>query len=426
MNKFRKTAIGIVAMELLFVLIGNLFLLSRQSSEDDGRAYRVEAGRVVREIEKMYAENLMEDRVENPKEHIEKLLKTIDLSKYSAILRVSLYDADTYCNNDYLVEKIGDTLYRIEYRRERRYSTLVFANVLAGVMVMITIGIFAYIDRKLLTPFYRMQHLPVELAKGKLAVPLKEEKSRFFGRFLWGMDMLRENLEEKREKEMELQKEHKTLILSLSHDIRTPLAAIELYTKALSENLYETDGKREDAYRGITKNVGIIKNYVNEITKASREDFLNLEVNEGEFYLSEAMNYIKEYYREKLEVLHTEFEVADVPDCMLYGDKERIIEILQNILENAIKYGDGNRIDIAFDDEEDCKLVRISNTGAVPAEEEMPHLFDSFYRGSNHKNIKGSGLGLYICKNLMIKMNGAIYAECGREVFRVTVVIRKA
>ena len=85
-----------------------------------------------------------------------------------------------------------------------------------------------------------MQSLTEELAKGNLSVPVKAEKSKFLGRFLWGMDMLRETLESNKEKELALQKEKKTLVLSLTHDIRTPLSAIRLYAKALARgSLYD-------------------------------------------------------------------------------------------------------------------------------------------------------------------------------------------
>ena len=120
-----------------------------------------------------------------------------------------------------------------------------------------------------------MSNMTYELAKGNLTTPLKAEKSKFFGKFMWGMDMLRENLESNKQKELKLQKEKKTLLLSLSHDIKTPLSAIDLYTKALKENLYDTEEKRVEALEGISANVTSIKNYVNEINKISREKLLN-------------------------------------------------------------------------------------------------------------------------------------------------------
>ena len=100
--------------------------------------------------------------------------------------------------------------------------------------------------------------------------------------------------------------------------------------------------------------------------------------------------------------------------------------VIQNIMENAIKYGDGKQIEITFADEEDCRLIYISNTGCSINEEELPYLFDSFYRGSNSHNIKGSGLGLYICRQLMLKMDGEVFADINDNIFRVGVVVRKA
>ena len=79
-----------------------------------------------------------------------------------------------------------------------------------------------------------------------------------------------------------------------------------------------------------------------------------------------------------------------------------------------------------MEEEEDCKLIHILNSGCSLKKEGLPNLFDSFYRGSNSTNVKGSGLGLYICKTLMRKMDGEIYAEMNEDVFGVTVVVRKA
>jgi len=151
-----------------------------------------------------------------------------------------------------------------------------------------------------------------------------------------------------------------------------------------------------------------------------------LEVENGEFYLTEVMEATKVYYKEKLSVIHTEFEVEEAEECLVKGDKNRLMEVLQNIMENAIKYGDGRSICISFGEEEDCKLIHVKNSGCNLKEEEMPNLFDSFYRGSNSHGVKGNGLGLYICKTLMRKMDGEVYAECGKENFTVTVVVRKA
>ena len=298
-------------------------------------------------------------------------------------------------------------------------------NIIFGIILVSTSGLLWYLNRKLIIPFNNIHNLPTELAKGNLSVPIKEEKSKFFGKFLWGMDMLREKLEDDKLREYELIKEKKTLILSLSHDVKTPLSAIDLYVKALKEGLYDTDEKKQEVFLGIEKNINEIKGYVNEIAKASREDFLSLDVNNKEVYLWDIIKMVKMYYSEKMRKNHTDFIIEETVNCLIYADTDRLVEVLQNVIENALKYGDGKKIDISFDEEEDCKLIVVSNTGNSLNEEEIPNLFDSFYRGSNSGNIAGSGLGLYISKELMHKMDGDIYIAVSEDIFKIVLVLRK-
>ncbi len=410
MSKFKRFAMLIIILEIVLLIVCNGLCIWKSES-GTGRLYRVEAKRVVSQLQELAGEDI---------------LSKLDISSYKTIVRVSEFQPEEICNNDYVVEEAGGRLYRIEYKVNVDYRMFWYMNIALVCMLLLTGIILLYVEKKVLKPFHDMTNLSFELAKGNLSVPIKEEKSKLFGRFLWGMDMLREKLEDNKEKELEFQKDRKTLILSLSHDIKTPLSSIELYSKALSENLYDTREKQEEALQGITRNVKEIKKYVNEIVTASREDFLNLEVEQGELYLSEIMKATEIYYRDKLSVVHTEFVMEPYDDCLLKGDKNRLIEVLQNIMENAIKYGDGQRIRISFEDEEDCKLLCVENTGCDLKEEELPNLFDSFYRGSNSHGVKGNGLGLYICKTLMRKMDGEIFAGMNEDVFCVTMVVRKA
>ena len=324
-------------------------------------------------------------------------------------------------------EKNGQIIYKIDYNGNKNNFNLILLNGSLVVVVGLTIITYIYINKKIIKPFSDIKEMPYELAKGNLSIPIKEQKNKYFGKFTWGMDMLRENLEDNKKREIKYQKEKKTLILSLSHDIKTPLSAIKLYSKALKENLYNTEEKKNEVIDGIIKNTVEIEHYVNEIVKNSRDDFMDIQVNNTGFYLNEVIEKIKAYYTDKLETIHTAFSVENYTNCILAGDKDRMVEVIQNVIENAIKYGDGKKIDISFSEEEDCKLVSINNTGCSLKEEDLPHIFDSFYRGSNSNSQEGSGLGLYICKQLMHKMDGDIFARIKENnIFEVTVVMRKA
>ena len=410
MNRFKRAAtIIIIAEVLLIALLNVIYLMSVRHS---GRYYRVEAERVVRLLE----------GDENLRKHPE----NIDLTPFDALKKVSIFDASEICNNDYVVEEVDGTLFRIEYRVRENGKVILLMNIGLIAALLMTAGVMLYIGKKVIGPFDKMTSLTEELAKGNLSTPIKEDKSRFFGKFLWGMDMLRENLEDSKYRNLEYQKEKKTMLLSLSHDIKTPLSAIQLYTKALSEGLYETEEKKQEALGGILTKTEEIKKYVDEIHKLSREDFMELNVNMAEVYLKDVMDGIEAYYRDKLSVLHTELIVENYGNVLLSCDKDRLVECLQNLMENAIKYGDGKSISISFSEEEDCRLITVSNTGCSLKESEMANVFDSFYRGSNTDNIQGNGLGLYIVKQLMQKMDGDAFAEIDGDNFKVTLVVRMA
>ena len=404
MNNYRKFVLTVLFLEIV-LFIGCNLVAGRVLHGEGDRKYRVDVERAVEEMKQGVS------------------AKDIDLEKYDTITDIRLFVAEEVCQEDYMVEEVEGTLYRFCYRNNeyKQYRMFIYRLNLLIVICFLFIDILLwYIERKVITPFQNMNRLVTELAKGNLTVPMKEEKSRFFGRFLWGIDMLRETLEQNRERELELLKKNKTILLSISHDIKTPLSAIDLYTRALSENLYDSR-----AITGIEKNIKEIKKYIDELVTASREDFLHLEVQCREFYLKEMMKTIIIYYKEKMMQNHTEFVVDEVENCLLYGDLDRAVEVLQNVCENALKYGDGKQIHISFDEEEDCKLITVENSGCSLKEEEFTYIFDSFYRGSNSDKAKGSGLGLYICKSILHKMDGEIFAKEKNGMFAITVVLKK-
>lgn len=390
----------------MLVVVANIYIIRYNENRLD-KQYKVEIHRIVNEV------NSGQE------------LSSIDMDEYKSILSVEKYNPEEKVKNEYLIEEIDGKLYRFGYIHNNDGRFTIIMNIIFGIILVSTSGLLWYLNRKLIIPFNNIHNLPTELAKGNLSVPIKEEKSKFFGKFLWGMDMLREKLEDDKLREYELIKEKKTLILSLSHDVKTPLSAIDLYVKALKEGLYDTDEKKQEVFLGIEKNINEIKGYVNEIAKASREDFLSLDVNNKEVYLWDIIKMVKMYYSEKMRKNHTDFIIEETVNCLIYADTDRLVEVLQNVIENALKYGDGKKIDISFDEEEDCKLIVVSNTGNSLKEEEIPNLFDSFYRGSNSGNIAGSGLGLYISKELMHKMDGDIYIAVSEDIFKIVLVLRK-
>lgn len=403
MRDFRRLCIVVITVFLLMTAVLNLFLVGVKDHSKG--IYRVEAKRLADEI----AET-----------------GNYELEKYPHIMGVFKADDNELYTSDehYLIIEAGGTLYRVEYTVGNGQHSIAAVNCVLGVLFLLMIGLLYYIWGHIIVPFGRLNDVPQELARGNLAVPIPEEKSRFFGKFTWGVNLLRESIEDSRKKEITMQRDKKLLLLSLSHDIQTPLSAIKLNARALARGLYKDEEKRRAAAWRINTRADEIERFVSEITKAASEDFMSFEVTQGEAFLSDIITRIDARYAPQLAMSGTEFAIQKIDDCILSCDSDRLAECLQNLIENAIKYGDGRRIEISFDKMDGCELITVSNTGCTLETKELPQIFESFHRGNNARRIPGNGLGLFICRRLMGLMNGEVYADIRDECFCITLVVK--
>lgn len=408
MSAFRKLFTAAILLLLAVCASANLMLSFSEQPRAE-KEYRVEISRLSAEIAAGHSPDTAQ-------------------CKY-----VTAVTADTGSSNfwtpdaTYAVREINGTQYRFDYRVFKPNSRALYLTF-NGVWLLLSltvIGILLFIRSRLLKPFEQFSAAPAELAKGNLTAPLPESRSRFFGKFVWGVNMLRETLEQGKARELELWKKQQTLVLSVSHDIKTPLSAIKLYTKALEKGLYTDEAKRTDTIKRIGSNADEIEHYVSDLTKNASEDFLDLPVENNEFYLSQLMHEIESMYPEKFLLQKMPLTIVPYGDCLLFGDLNRSIEVMQNLLENALKYG-GGAVEIRCADEEDCRLVTVANAGCTLPESEALHMFDSFWRGSNAEGKNGSGLGLFICRKLMNAMDGDIFAQISDGEMQVTAVFRKS
>lgn len=433
MKKVNRLIFLVVIVFLLLMCAVNIYLIQKSFQNAD-RQYRVSINRIEKAV------TAFEKEKKRAPVNLEELIQYTGMGEYSQVTglyRIAPADhakqeVDDFLReetSDYAVFATGEYYYKITYRSDERIKgqMLLLVNTIGFVMLAVVLVFLFYIKQKILMPFYRLSEVPYELSKGNLTIPLKENKNRFFGRFVWGMDLLRENLEEQKIRELELQKEKKVLLLSLSHDIKTPLSAIKLYAKALSKNLYQDESKKLEIACNINDKVDEIEGYISEIVKASNEDFLHFEVKNGEVYMKEVLEQIREYYEDKMALNQIEFQVGDYSNCLVYGDKDRLIEVLQNSIENAIKYGDGDKIWLETERQDEEYRIWICNTGCKLPDKELPHIFDSFFRGSNVEKKPGSGLGLYICRQLMHLMEGeitaAIVPDGTHHIMRICAVV---
>lgn len=180
MKRFRKIFILVTVLLLVLIVAANLLLAATQNREK-GRGYRVEISRLAMELES--------NGNNSP-----------DLSKCSYVTKVEKYNGDAAfyaVESDYQIVQLGQDLYRFDYTAHPKgNNSFLTLNLALGAMALVLLGVLLYVRQKILKPFDRLTELPYELSKGNLSAPIQESKSRFFGRFVWGVDLLRENLEQ--------------------------------------------------------------------------------------------------------------------------------------------------------------------------------------------------------------------------------------
>lgn len=341
----------------IYVVLAAVFFISFQRNEEkEDLKYKIEVNEIMQGLE----EN---GEFFKPDLHDKKYVK--EVSFVSVEKSTEEEEVENFYRNKNGVNSLIKPLWiedellgfvRFDYTHENTdRSVLWLVEGVLSLSFILTLGILLYIRNKIIVPFSVLSEMPYELSKGHLKGEIKEEKSRFFGKFVWGISMLRDTLNAAKTKELKLEKDKKMLLLSLSHDIKIPLSTIKLYAKALKEGVYETEEKQKAAACQIETHALEIEAFVKEIVTASSEDILVIEVENSEFYLKDYIEKVKSTYVPKCSVSMIDFTVGEYDNKLLRGDFDRAFEVMENLIENAFKYGDGKRISIEFYEEDYCQ-----------------------------------------------------------------------
>ncbi|MTI68014.1 MAG: HAMP domain-containing histidine kinase [Firmicutes bacterium] len=319
--------------------------------------------------------------------------------------------------------------YSIKTYSGRKIKEIVLICGIITILFLTFLGFIIYTYKYIIKPMKKLSLVPKRLATGYIDKLTVSYKHQYFNDFIWGLDMLREKLQDERNRNYELEKQRKTLVASLSHDIKTPLSSIKNYTIALSEDVYEKPSEQKKALNIILDKTEVIEKLTKELLESSIQDINTnaLKVNKKEVYMSDIHKRLNQIIYQKIDLLHMEYQSCELKkDLLVVADLDALSQVFDNIVENAIKYGDLNRIKVSYHKEEYCQFISIENTGQSIAETEIKHIFSSYYRGSNIKDQPGYGLGLYICKKTMQALEGDIYAQNTETGVRFVIVVKLA
>jgi len=301
-----------------------------------------------------------------------------------------------------------------EYAENYNKHYLTYIVVIAGSLFII-IAFIIYLQIRILKPFEDLTDYAVKISKNELSQKLPESRNRYFGRFIWGVNMLSDQIQGDKERIGKLMKERQTMLTTIAHGIKTPVSNITLYASSIETGLYQSDKKPNqvdaEIAAKIEKNAGDINRLVEEMINTSSTGMVDFEPKIQAFYINEVEEYIREEYSNRLEVQRIPLEIDSCQNAMINSDKSGILRILTQLMENAIKYGDGTGIKVSIDKQEEGYYFSVKNKGIPLPENEIPYIFGSFWRGSNAQGVKGSGIGLFEARTIASRLGGDIYVK---------------
>ncbi len=213
-------------------------------------------------------------------------------------------------------------------------------------------------------------------------------------------------------KEFMLARQQKNFLLSITHEFKSPLAAIKLGLQTLKKYNLEKD-KRESIIERSIQDTNRIQNLVENALTAAQLENRSIELNKVEFNLTELL---KEIISGKTENIHFMHPITHrlAQDVYLTGDPLAIHSAIINLVENAEKYStDNSETHIGLTERAKHIILRISDTGSGIPADQKEKVFEKFYRIENEETRKhrGTGLGLFIVKTVVELHNGKIFIK---------------
>ena len=330
-----------------------------------------------------------------------------------------------------------------EHKRDNDKSGLRNIVLIYIIVVCIVLALFIYIYVCVLRPFDELEDYASHLAAGDMDTELKYRRVNMFGSFTWAFDHMRTEIMHARRREQEAIENNKTIIATLSHDIKTPIASIRGYAEALVMNMDATQERRERYASVIMKKCDEVTSITNDMFIHSLHDLDRLAVKSDEVEIKPLLEQILSDIGLGMNIVvnvtangktngktNVDTDGRNVRTCggaiteavLEHVDSGRVVQVLENILSNAAKYARDTEISITtgyIDPEELPKNVHVSGSDAVYRlsikdhgtgipDKDMPFIYEKFYRGGNSGDETGAGLGLFIVRYLMDRMGGDV------------------
>jgi signal transduction histidine kinase len=267
-----------------------------------------------------------------------------------------------------------------------------------------------YISKTVLQPLKEIYHATEEMIEGNLDYKIRYGKQDEIGRFIHGFDLMRGHLKKSIEQQQQYERARKQLIASISHDLRTPLASIKGYVEGLEDGIAKNEEMQKRYYSVIKSKTDQLDRLIEDLFEFSKFELEQLSIDKN---LVNSREFFDEaFHNAQLDYQEVELVLAEpLPAVSLKIDSGRMKQVMANLVDNAVKYG-GTNILLKVEMQGGYLHVSLKDNGPGIAEEDLPFIFNPFFRGekSRSRESGGTGLGLAIVKYIVNAHGGEIQA----------------
>jgi len=305
----------------------------------------------------------------------------------------------------------------------REQFGVVVPAVMTGFVLFIVI--FLLISRNSLSYLEEISRALQEISLGNMDQPITERGSDELGVLAKNINQMSARLKESLEEERAAERAKNDLITSVSHDLRTPLTSILGYLELIESDRYRDEVELRQWISIAYEKTVRLKSLIDDLFEYTRVSHRGFRLKQEDIDLKELLEQLTEEFVPQLQEAGVKCSLtAREAEYQAMLDPQLIVRVFENLIDNAIRYGqEGKRVEIELSREGRNLVVLISNWGSTIPSADLPNIFDRFYRVERSRSAQtgGTGLGLAIAKNIVELHEGEISAFSHQDctTFRV-------
>lgn len=294
--------------------------------------------------------------------------------------------------------------------------------VIIVLVIVITNGILTFfVSRSIIKPLNKLKTAAISIKNGDLDTKIDIKSKDELGNLAQTFEEMRQQLKKSIESQIQYDNNRKELISAISHDLKTPVTSIKGYVEGIMDGVAGSPEKLDKYLKTIHNNANRLDQLIDELFLFSKLDLrklpFNFETIDIDKFLTDILDELRLSFTEpKLKMVYDNQLSSPVT---IIADRDKLYRVIFNIINNASKYADPNKekseviITISESLEQNSIAIEIRDNGRGIKAEELPYIFDRFYRAEKDRNSStgGSGLGLAIAKLIIEEHGGQIWAE---------------